>query len=634
MRLITDIDLRAKWKRQPRRKYFVRRKANEDLINEELSTFKDKYFSMGNVSVQEKWDNLESEIKTVMNKHIPQKTAAKPNSLPWFKRSHHRLRRRKQRAFNKAKKSQSSDDWKKFLSCQKELKKSLNESEREFVANNLTTAMKENTKQFWSYMKRLGKSESGVADLKVNNNIISDGKEKAEALNAQFASVFTREDKEAIPTLGSSSIQDIPDLIIHEKGVLKQLQELSPNKAAGPDEIPPWFLKMFAEKLAPIFTDLFQASVDQGTLPINGGSFGTRGFSALAVLDFSKAFDKVPHERLLNKLHHYGIRNNLHQWIRSFLSNRTQRVACEGNFSSPKEVLSGVPQGTVLGPLLFLTYINDLPDMLSNQVRLFADDCLVYSTVSNERDMDSLQADLKSLETWQETWKMSFNPSKCTVMEISLKRNPPHRDYIFCGQVLQQPNSNPYLGVQLDNKLNWGEHVTNTVNKANRTLGFLRRNLWFCPGEVKSTAYLTLVRPVLEYAAGAWDPYRAGLIKKIESVQRKAARFCTGDYQRESSVTQMLEDLGWDTLAVRRERNRLAMFYKIQNELVGINKEAYIQTSSAAGLRRNHHLHVEIPFIKKDVYKNSFFPRTGRAWNSLTQTTISAPSLDIFKKNL
>ncbi|XP_072017050.1 uncharacterized protein [Amphiura filiformis] len=269
--VITDIDLRAKWKRQPRRKYFVRRKANEDLINEELSTFKDKYFSMGNVSVQEKWDNLESEIKTVMNKHIPQKTAAKPNSLPWFKRSHHRLRRRKQRAFNKAKKSQSSDDWKKFLSCQKELKKSLNESEREFVANNLTTAMKENTKQFWSYMKRLGKSESGVADLKVNNNIISDGKEKAEALNAQFASVFTREDKEAIPTLGSSSIQDIPDLIIHEKGVLKQLQELSPNKAAGPDEIPPWFLKMFAEKLAPIFTDLFQASVDQGTLPINGG---------------------------------------------------------------------------------------------------------------------------------------------------------------------------------------------------------------------------------------------------------------------------------------------------------------------------------------------------------------------------
>ncbi|XP_072039069.1 uncharacterized protein [Amphiura filiformis] len=467
--VITDIDLRAKWKRQPRRKYFVRRKANEDLINEELSTFKDKYFSMGNVSVQEKWDNLESEIKTVMNKHIPQ---------------------------------------------------------RQLLNQTVCHGLRDHTTD----------SDAG------------------------------------------------------SRGLLTRRKSRK--------------------------------------------SFGTRGFSAHGSSRLLKAFDKVPHERLLNKLHHYGIRNNLHQWIRSFLSNRTQRVACEGNFSSPKEVLSGVPQGTVLGPLLFLTYINDLPDMLSNQVRLFADDCLVYSTVSNERDMDSLQADLKSLETWQETWKMSFNPSKCTVMEISLKRNPPHRDYIFCGQVLQQPNSNPYLGVQLDNKLNWGEHVTNTVNKANRTLGFLRRNLWFCPGEVKSTAYLTFVRPVLGDAAGAWDPYRAGLIKKIESVQRKAARFCTGGYQRESSVTQMLEDLGWDTLAVRRERNRLAMFYKIQNELVGINKEAYIQTSSAAGLRRNHHLHVEIPFIKKDVYKNSFFPRTGRAWNSLTQTTISAPSLDIFKKNL
>ena len=217
-------------------------------------------------------------------------------------------------------------------------------------------------------------------------------------------------------------------------------------------------------------------------------------------------------------------------------------------------------------------------------------------------------------------------------MEISLKRTPPHRDYVFCGQVLHQPNSNPYLGVQLDNKLNWGEHVANTVSKANRTLGFLRRNLWFCPGEVKTTAYLSLVRPVLEYASCAWDPYRAGLINKLESVQRKAARFCTGDYQRESSVTQMLEDLGWDTLAVRRERNRLAMFYKIHNELVGINKEDYIQTSSAAGARRNHQFHVNVPFCNKDIYKNSFFPRTSKAWNSLSQETIAAPSLESFKK--
>jgi hypothetical protein len=219
-------------------------------------------------------------------------------------------------------------------------------------------------------------------------------------------------------------------------------------------------------------------------------------------------------------------------------------------------------------------------------------------------------------------------------MEISLKRNPPHRDYLFCGQVLHKPSSHPYLGVQLDSKLNWGEHVANTVTKANRTLGFIRRNLWFCPEEVKSTAYTALVRPVLEYACCAWDPYRTVHINKLESVQRKAARFCSGDYKRESSVTQMLGNLEWDSLEARREKYRLAMLYKIQNGLVGIDKENYINISSNAGKRRNHHQHIDIPFIKKDVYKNSFFPRTSRTWNTLDNSTISSATINIFKNTL
>ena len=228
---------------------------------------------------------------------------------------------------------------------------------------------------------------------------------------------------------------------------------------------------------------------------------------------------------------------------------------------------------------------------------------------------------------------MSFNPSKCSVMEISHKRDPPHREYTFCGKILDQPSSHPYLGVQLDNKLNWGEHITNNISKANRILGLLRRNLWFCPREVKTTAYTTLVRPVLEYASCAWDPYRRGMINKLEGIQRRAARFCTGDYKRESSVTQMLIDLEWDQLEVRRERNRLSMMYKIQNGLVGIKKEQYIKISPSAGIRRNHTQHIEIPFASKDVYKNSFFPRTSRAWNGLGQQLVSAPSYDSFKQN-
>ena len=132
----------------------------------------------------------------------------------------------------------------------------------------------------------------------------------------------------------------------------------------------------------------------------------------MAVLDFAKAFDKVPHERLLEKIHYYRIRHHTHRWLRNFLTFRTQRVTCEDSMSSTSKVLSGVPQGTVLGPLLFLMYINDLPDLLKSQTRLFADDCLVYKKVENERHTDSLQADLTSLESWQDRWNMKFNAFK------------------------------------------------------------------------------------------------------------------------------------------------------------------------------------------------------------------------------
>ena len=705
--VITNLDLSAKWKRQPRRKYFVRHKAEEDQIENELEKLKDQFSSMGKASIQEKWDLFESKIKHIMDKHIPKKTAAKPGSLPWFTRHHHRLRRRKQRAYNRARKTQDKGDWEAFVMCQKNLRKELNEAEQDFISNNLITTMKENTKQFWSYMKRLGNGEKGVADLFVNNTIISDSQGKAEALNHQFASVFTKESKERVPSMGPSTIGDIPKLIISEAGVLKQLKNLMPNKAPGPDQLPPWFLKMFAIKLAPILTDIFQSSIDQESLPrqwkeanicailkkgskeapdsyrpvsltsatckilehiIHSHIMGhfevnevlvdsQHGFRAkrstetqlivtiddiaraldkgesihMAILDFSKAFDKVPHERLLGKLEHYGIRNNLQGWIRDFLTNRIQRVVCEGSISSEERVLSGVPQGTVLGPLLFLSYINDLPEHIKSTTRLFADDCLIYTSVTEEKDMDILQEDLKALETWQDTWKMSFNSSKCSIMVISNKKKPPTRDYAFCGQTLRHLSSQPYLGVQLDSKLSWVEHVGNTVAKANRTLGFLRRNLWFCPKEVKATAYVTLVRPILEYASCAWDPHKIGQVEKLERIQRKAARFCLGNFSKSSSVTQMLADLKWETLGARRERNRLAMLYKIQRGMVGISAEKYITYLPERKTRKKNDMQIHIPFARTDTYKNSFFVRTSMEWNKLDNDIVKLSSLESFK---
>ena len=139
------------------------------------------------------------------------------------------------------------------------------------------------------------------------------------------------------------------------------------------------------------------------------------------LLDFSKAFDKVPHQRLLAKLRNYGVRGQLLEWISDFLLGRTQSVVLEGQHSSRAPVTSGVPQGTVLGPLLFLVYINDMPDCVSSTPRLFADDCLLYRVVRSVADAAKLQQDLDQLQEWESTWLMEFNPDKCEVLRITKK---------------------------------------------------------------------------------------------------------------------------------------------------------------------------------------------------------------------
>ena len=144
------------------------------------------------------------------------------------------------------------------------------------------------------------------------------------------------------------------------------------------------------------------------------------------LLDFSKAFDKVDHEGLLLKLEHYGIRSSLLLWVRSFLIGRKQKVLVDGAASSPTPVMSGVPQGTVLGPLFFLVYINDISKGLSNgtKIRLFADDSLLYRTIKTPKDSEILQKDLDSLQIWEKTWKMEFHPGKCQLLKITNKIRP------------------------------------------------------------------------------------------------------------------------------------------------------------------------------------------------------------------
>ena len=178
-------------------------------------------------------------------------------------------------------------------------------------------------------------------------------------------------------------------------------------------------------------------------------NFDSKQQTDLVILDFSKAFDAVPHKKLLFKLSKYGITGNINKWIQSFLVLRKQQVIVEGESSKPCSVDSGVPQGSVLGPLLFLCHINDLPQRITSKVRLFADDCLLYRQIHSPRDQLLLQQDLAALETWAEDWGMRFNVSKCYLMSIHRSKHPYSSHYKLDNHILERVEENPYLGLTI-----------------------------------------------------------------------------------------------------------------------------------------------------------------------------------------
>ncbi len=354
----------------------------------------------------------------------------------------------------------------------------------------------------------------------------------------------------------------------------------------------------------------------------------------VGVLDFSRAFDTVPHKRLIAKLYHYGIRGPILNWIRSFLENRHMWVVVDGASSPKTKVDSGVPQGTVLGPLLFLLFINDLPNHVSpgTVVRLFADDCLVYREINSPADQEILQRDLTALNNWAHTWGMRFNPAKCNVMTIARCKTPFARIYTFCGEALVSVDHAKYLGITISNNLEWSKHVDIVTKKASNTLNFVRRNLKYCPRKCKETAYFSLARSTLEYSAAVWDPHLKKDKDKVERVNRRAARFVKDDYGPRSSVTQMMQSLNWPTLEDRRRDQRLTMMYKITNGLVAVPSDQLLPADSRTRASHNHKYRTIS--ANTSVYRHSFFPRTVPEWNSLPKATAEAPTLGQFKTSL
>jgi len=219
-------------------------------------------------------------------------------------------------------------------------------------------------------------------------------------------------------------------------------------------------------------------------------------------------------------------------------------VKVEGKSSETAPVISGVPQGSVLGPLLFLLFINDLPNNLISKTRLFADDCIVYRHITSDQDQAILQEDLNRLADWEAKWGMEFHPQKCTYLRVSRAKQPGCFQYQLKGTTLAEESSTKYLGVDFQSNLSFKNHVNRISKKANNMLGFLRRNLESANQKTKTDAYTTMVRSNLEYCSSVWNRLQQDQTRQLEIVQRRAARFALNRYHNTSSVSSMLEQLG------------------------------------------------------------------------------------------
>ena len=344
--------------------------------------------------------------------------------------------------------------------------------------------------------------------------------------------------------------------------------------------------------------------------------------------DFRKAFDTVPHKRLIHKLKTVGITGHLRSWLENYLENRFHYVQVGHSKSTLVKQTSGIPQGTILGPILFLIYVNDLPKCINATSLLFADDLKIFSDNINL----NLQTEINKLSDWSENWLLKFNPLKCKYMSYGNEMVLPLH---INNSPIENTNQQKDLGIIFDSKLDFNQHIHEKVSKANQILGIVRRSFKFLNYSSFLKLYKALVRNHLEYGVVIWHPYKMKHIDLIESVQRRATRYLPG--LKTLPYEQRLKILKLPTLRYRRVRGDMIEVYKILNGYYNVDPKLLISLKTSLEIRltsRNHPLTIFQEVCTKNTRKNFFSNRVTKYWNNLPSHVIFSPSLNSFKNRL
>ena len=351
-------------------------------------------------------------------------------------------------------------------------------------------------------------------------------------------------------------------------------------------------------------------------------------------LDYQKAFDSVPHRRLLKKLSCYGIKGRILNWVRDFLTDRFQRVTVGNGSSEWGHVTSGVPQGSVLGPVLFLIYVNELPTLVESHIKLFADDAKMYRAMATPHDAEQLQSDLNALERWSEDWLLKFNPQKCKIMHcgtLNSNTNYTMKEDSGVQTTLSVTSVEKDLGVYVTNNL---KPTTHCLKASNKAISALRRlKMTFDRIDLKNfkILYSTYVRPHLEHAIQAVGPYMSQDLKALERVQRRATKMV---YQlRHLPYEERLTSLKLLSIEKRILRGDLIETYKILTGRLNLDPNQFFKLNQHTRTRGHG-----MKLIKRrstHLSRLKFFAnRVVTPWNELPQEVVSAESVNAFKNRL